>query len=185
VVCWGGDLAEGAVESIHPRTGEGRLIHEVQRVAARLEHHAAIAAAAAIFDVAGITAVFNGPSYVPLAPGSVISIFGDRLAESTAQPPGFPLPNQLVTTQVTMAGVKLPLYYVSQAQVNAVVPFALNPNAPQYLLVQRPHLFSARAGQRRAGTAFPVSGDHGLSRQRRHPVPGDRRWCCTARASAP
>ena len=36
-----------------------------------------------------------------------------------------------------MAGVKLPLYYVSQNQINAIVPFAIKPNAPQYLLVQR------------------------------------------------
>jgi adhesin/invasin len=98
-----------------------------------------------IFDLAGITAVFNGPSYVPLAPGSVISIFGDRLAESATQSSGYPLPNQLVTTQIIMAGVKLPLYYVSQTQVNAVVPFALNPNAPQYLLVQRGLTYSLPA----------------------------------------
>src|SRR5262249_38322115 len=90
-----------------------------------------------VFELGGITAVSNGPPYVPLAPGNVISIFGDRLAESSSQSSGFPLPSQLVNTQVIMAGVKLPLYYVRQGQLNAVVPFNVNVNAPQYLLVQR------------------------------------------------
>jgi uncharacterized protein (TIGR03437 family) len=90
-----------------------------------------------IFDLAGVIAIFNGPAYAPVAPGSVISIYGDRLAESAAETNGATLSTQLVDTQVTMAGVKLPLYYVSQTQVNAIVPYVIGANAPQYLLVQR------------------------------------------------
>src|SRR5262249_51724274 len=38
-----------------------------------------------VFDVAGVVAVFGGPSYAPVAPGSVISVFGYRLAETSQQ----------------------------------------------------------------------------------------------------
>jgi uncharacterized protein (TIGR03437 family) len=90
-----------------------------------------------VFDLANVTAAFDGPPYAPVAPGTVIVLKGDRLAESTAAHDSPPLATQLVNTQVTMAGVKLPLYYVSQTQINAVVPYSIVANAPQYLLVQR------------------------------------------------
>jgi adhesin/invasin len=89
------------------------------------------------FDATGVVGIFGGTAHTPLAPGGIISIFGDRLAESTAQSSSFPLPSILVDTQVFMAGVKLPLYYVSQTQINAIVPFKIGVNVPQQLLVQR------------------------------------------------
>jgi len=89
------------------------------------------------FDSAGVVAIFGGPSFEPLAPGSVISVYGDRLAESEAPSTAVPLGTQLVNTQVSLAGRKMPLYYVSQGQVNAIVPYGVNTNVPQQLLVQR------------------------------------------------
>jgi uncharacterized protein (TIGR03437 family) len=81
--------------------------------------------------------VFGTLSYVPLAPGGIISIYGSLLAGSPEQAGAVPLPDELVDTQVFMAGLRVPLYYVSPGQVNAVVPYELNANLPQYLLVQR------------------------------------------------
>ncbi|HXB73211.1 MAG TPA: hypothetical protein VNY05_33550 [Candidatus Acidoferrales bacterium] len=90
-----------------------------------------------VFEQSGIVSVAGGPSYVAVAPGGAISIYGDRLAESAASAPSLPLPASLMNTQVFMAGLKLPLFYVSQTQVNAIVPYRLNVNTPLQLLVQR------------------------------------------------
>jgi uncharacterized protein (TIGR03437 family) len=90
-----------------------------------------------VFDISGIVSVAGGPPYIAVAPGGAISIYGDRLAENAAASASLPLSQLLVDTQLTLAGVKLPLYYVSQTQVNAVVPYKVNVNAPQQILVQR------------------------------------------------
>jgi uncharacterized protein (TIGR03437 family) len=66
----------------------------------------------------------NGDPPLSLQPR--ISIYGQRLAESTSQAQALPLPPQLVDTQVFVAGttpggsstglLNLPLYYVSQTR---------------------------------------------------------------------
>jgi uncharacterized protein (TIGR03437 family) len=121
-----------------------------------------------MFDVAGVVPIFGGPSYLPVAPGGVISIYGDRLAESSLQGTSSPLSSQLVDTQVFLAGVKLPLYYVSQTQINAIVPFEINVNTQLQLLVQRGLTYSipvrvnvAPAQPSMLGTVtdYPTSGD--------------------------
>src|SRR5262249_47518421 len=43
------------------------------------------------------------------------------------------------------AGMQVPCDYVSATQLNAIVPYAVNPNAPQYLLVQRGLTYSVPA----------------------------------------
>jgi uncharacterized protein (TIGR03437 family) len=92
-----------------------------------------------VFNAGGIVGVFGGPKFTALAPGSVISIYGDRLAESTVAAPGFPLQTSLAGTgaKVVIQGRAMPLYYVSQNQINAVVPFGVNINAPQQIVIQR------------------------------------------------
>lgn len=76
-------------------------------------------------------------AYQPLAPGSIISIYGDRLADGTLSASTLPLPTQLGNTQVLIAGQQIPLVFVSQFQINAVVPFGLNINTTHQVLVQR------------------------------------------------
>ncbi len=76
-------------------------------------------------------------AYQPLAPGSIISIYGDRLADNTLSAEVLPLPNRLGNTQVVIACQLIPLMFVSQFQINAVVPFGLPVNTPHQLLVQR------------------------------------------------
>lgn len=84
----------------------------------------------------------NFVAYSPLAPGGIVSIYGDRLADDTASNPGVPLPTQLVNTQVFIGGQSVPLFYVSKTQVNALVPFELNPNTRQQVLVQNGPTYS-------------------------------------------
>jgi len=57
-----------------------------------------------------------------LAPGTLISIFGDRLARATAFAAGAPLPRTLAETSVSFESSAAPLYFVSAGQINAQVP---------------------------------------------------------------
>lgn len=67
----------------------------------------------------------NGASFAPgpVAPGSIVSIFGSALASGTAQATTASLPTTLQSTQVLINGITAPLFYVSPTQINAQVPW--------------------------------------------------------------
>lgn len=90
-----------------------------------------------IFTQGSIGSAAVPAAYQPLAPGSIISIYGDRLADGTLAASTLPLPTQLGNTQVSIAGQLIPLIFASQFQINAVVPFGLNINTTHQVLVQR------------------------------------------------
>ena len=70
-----------------------------------------------------IAAIVNGASFEPVvAPGSLVAIFGKGLAQSTQAAPSGSLPASLAGTSVKIGAMMAPLYYVSDTQVNAVVP---------------------------------------------------------------
>lgn len=75
--------------------------------------------------------VVNGASFapapVPVAPGSIISIFGLNLAPTTLAATQTPLPAQLAGTSVTINGAPAPLFFVSPGQINAQLPFETAP----------------------------------------------------------
>jgi len=58
----------------------------------------------------------------PVAPGSIVSLFGSNLAPRAAQASTSPWPKVLETTSVFINGVAAPLGYVSPTQINAQVP---------------------------------------------------------------
>jgi uncharacterized protein (TIGR03437 family) len=94
------------------------------------------------FPQNGIAAVFGGSANAPIAPGSVIAIYGSQLASDSAVPTGSPLPGSWLGTQAFISGgnnvlLPLPLYYVSPGQVNAIVPYEVQTNVPLELLVER------------------------------------------------
>jgi uncharacterized protein (TIGR03437 family) len=64
------------------------------------------------------------------APGSIISIFGTDLAETTAFADALPLPTQMGGAAVEINGRWVPLYYVSPTQINAMVPFEVSGTVP-------------------------------------------------------
>ena len=71
-------------------------------------------------------AVVNGASFAagaPVAPGSIVSIFGSNFAGTSAGASSTPLPTALLTTSATIDARPIPLYYVSPTQINAQVPF--------------------------------------------------------------
>ena len=69
--------------------------------------------------------------------GLLVSIFGTALADGSLGNTSLPLPEQLGSTQVFMSGVQLPLLYVSDSQVNVLVPYSIGVNTAHQLLVQR------------------------------------------------
>jgi uncharacterized protein (TIGR03437 family) len=89
------------------------------------------------FDDASITSVTNDSPFVPLAPGSVISILGQRLAESQATSMDNPLPTQLAGTRVVIQGRTMPLLMVSDTQINTIVPFDVEVNTRHQLVILR------------------------------------------------
>ena len=71
----------------------------------------------------------------PLAPGGIISIFGSNLSTGVAES-GVPRDTSLNGTLVVIGGIALPLLYVSDTQVNAIVPSSIPVNTTQQVLVQ-------------------------------------------------
>lgn len=88
--------------------------------------------------VVGAGAVLNAASFAlqaPLAPGSLISIFGSNLAQGQDQASTLPLPLTLAGSSVVFGGQAAPLMFASNGQVNAMVPFGLAVNTSQQVIV--------------------------------------------------
>ena len=73
----------------------------------------------------------------PIAPGSVISIFGTGFANSSASLANPPYDTQLNGTSVVLGGALLPISAVTPGRIDAVVPFDAPINARQQILIQR------------------------------------------------
>jgi uncharacterized protein (TIGR03437 family) len=68
--------------------------------------------------------VNNAGFQAPVAPGSLIAIFGDNLAAAPAAASTLPLPTTLGGVSVTVNGtLAAPLIYVSDKQINAQLPY--------------------------------------------------------------
>jgi uncharacterized protein (TIGR03437 family) len=110
--------------------------------------------------------VLNGASFAtgqPVAPGSLVSIFGTGLASTNAAATTVPLSTSLGNVSVTFNNIKAPLNFVSSGQINAQLPFELTgsstaqvvvtnngtASAPQSLQVASiaPGIFSLTGGQ--------------------------------------
>ncbi len=134
---WGGtwpihNPASSVTIKVHAQSADGTLTGD-QQVSGDLQSPQK----PPTFDISGVVGIFGGSSYAPIAPGGVISIYGDLLADVTASASSFPLLPALGDTQVIIQGTPMPLYYVGTTQINAVVPFMLQANAPIQLLVAR------------------------------------------------
>ncbi|MGD1068916.1 MAG: SBBP repeat-containing protein [Bryobacteraceae bacterium] len=73
----------------------------------------------------GVDNVIGGPLAGRVAPAEVISIYGPHIGPATpvtAAPSGGFYPTTLGGVQVTIGGTPAPLLYVSEGQINAVVP---------------------------------------------------------------
>ena len=80
--------------------------------------------------------VLNNASYVKFgnpghanSPGSRVSIFGSNLAASIAVASTVPVSTLLNNVSVTFNNVPAPLFFVSGGQINAQVPWEVNPSS--------------------------------------------------------
>lgn len=78
--------------------------------------------------------VVNGASFAkaadpngPVAPGTIVAIFGSNLSNSLLAASTVPLSTTLNGTAITFNGTSAPLFFVSSGQVNAQVPFDTTP----------------------------------------------------------
>ncbi|PWU06648.1 MAG: hypothetical protein C5B51_11815 [Terriglobia bacterium] len=131
-------------------------------------------------QTASIDAVVNAADFqAPVAPGSVISIFGSNLARATEQAGGAPVPTTLGGVSVVVNGtLKAPLFYVSPAQINAQLPYevlagkntiVVNGSSPASFTVaaSAPGIITYGAGR-----AVAVNQDYSLNSPE-HPAPVD------------
>jgi uncharacterized protein (TIGR03437 family) len=98
---------------------------------------------------AGVT---NGVGQTPssaVAPGSIISIFGQSLAPTVQAGPVNPLSQTVAGVTVTVNDLFLPLLFVSPQQINAQLPSSLTPGS--YTLEVQP------AGQSQISGTFTVA----------------------------
>lgn len=108
--------------------------------------------------------VVNAAGFVPapdnfVAPLSIISIFGDDLSLRTASAgltSAGRLPDSLAGVQVTINRLVIPLFYVSPTQINAQVPWAIQPRErPWEIQIVREGLASPIAAEVHVRQAAP------------------------------
>lgn len=85
-------------------------------------------------------AVVHGASQrgdVPIAPGSLVTLYGANLAERVTGVNPLPLPVEAEGTEVLLGGQALPILFASPGQINAQLPFNLPSNAILQVVVRR------------------------------------------------
>jgi uncharacterized protein (TIGR03437 family) len=92
--------------------------------------------------------IVNSASYAvgaPVAPGTMVSIFGSNFTDSTSPlfASGFPWPTVLGGTSVTIGGEPIPLLVVTAGQINAMLPYDLAIGTSQPVVVTRNGAVSA------------------------------------------
>jgi uncharacterized protein (TIGR03437 family) len=95
--------------------------------------------------VVGTGAILNGASYAldgPLAPGGFMTLFGSQLA-AQGLAGSVPLPTELGGASIVIAGRESPVYYSSDNQVNAIVPYGIAVNTTHQVRVVRGASISA------------------------------------------
>lgn len=90
-----------------------------------------------IVTAQGVVHAASGRGGLPVAPGSLITIYGLNLSDAAGQSPGVPLPQTLNGTQVRIGDQLLPILYTNSGQLNVQVPFGLPVNTQIQLRVQR------------------------------------------------
>ena len=81
-----------------------------------------------------ITAVVNAADgKLPVAPGGLISIYGQQMAPVNIATSEIPLPTALGESCLTVNGVAVPVLFVSSQQINGQLPFNVDGNAQMTL----------------------------------------------------
>jgi uncharacterized protein (TIGR03437 family) len=125
----------------------------------------------------GVLNTANYSLQTPVAPGTLIAIFGTNLTDAgqVYTAPALPWPTQLGGTTVSIGGELLPLYVVSPGQINAILPFdlpvgttlplvvthgnALSAPEPVNLVASQPGVFTTTANGSGTGIVVIVHAD--------------------------
>jgi uncharacterized protein (TIGR03437 family) len=101
----------------------------------------------------------------PVAPGGLITVFGNNLSPVNVATNEVPLPTALADSCLTVNGVPVPMIFVSSNQINAQLPFNVDGGATMVLRtpggVSDNYLFTiqpAAPSVFRTGTAGPETG---------------------------
>jgi uncharacterized protein (TIGR03437 family) len=85
--------------------------------------------------------IVNAASYLsgtPLAPGSIVSVFGSNLATQAGGATMIPLPQNLNGAKLLIDGNPTALFYAANGQVNAQLPFELPSSGQAQVLLSAP-----------------------------------------------
>jgi minor extracellular serine protease Vpr len=93
-------------------------------------------------DPGGVVSTASYQPNAPVALGGFISIFGSNLARQATSATQLPFPTSLAGTKVVLGGENVPLAFAANGQVNAIVPYDLQVNATQQLIVQQNNTYS-------------------------------------------
>jgi uncharacterized protein (TIGR03437 family) len=100
-----------------------------------------------IFQDGAVSAASFAPAPTPLAPGSLVSLFGSGLIANSAKASAFPLPTDLSRVRVTIGGISAPLLAAvagaGNDQINLQVPFELDGVAQAEVVVNNNGALSA------------------------------------------
>ena len=119
--------------------GVGVLVEGLVVQAGRAERQVSLSSSATT-PVIRSGAVVHGASQradVPIAPGSLVTLYGANLSDRTTGLNALPLPLESEGTEVLLDGQALPILFASPGQINAQVPFSLASNATLQVVVRR------------------------------------------------
>jgi len=92
--------------------------------------------------------------------GLLVSIFGSGFATNPVSAP-IPLPTQLGSTQVVLAGQALPLLYVSDSLINVLIPYDLAVNVSDQLVVENGSAYSVPVATAIFGATPAIISENG------------------------
>jgi uncharacterized protein (TIGR03437 family) len=91
--------------------------------------------AAAVFSGGIVNAASFAPA-APLAPGGIISVFGQNLGSSVNVATAVPLPKTLSDVTLAIGGVDVPLFFAGPGQINAQLPYEMAENSQPQAVVR-------------------------------------------------
>jgi uncharacterized protein (TIGR03437 family) len=120
-------------------------------------------AAVALPKISSIVNAADGTK--PVAPGGLISIYGQQMSPVNLATKEIPLPTALGESCLTVNGIPVPMLFVSSTQINGQLPFNVDGNATMTLRTPGGvsdnfnfTIFSAAPSIFRSGTAGPDTG---------------------------
>ena len=93
--------------------------------------------AAPVVQSGGVVDAASQTGFGTVAPGEIITIYGNNLADALTIAPGHQPATTVGGVSVQLGSSQLPLFYVSPSQINAVIPFAIPLHQVAQLSVQK------------------------------------------------